>query len=54
MIACNTLYRKPYPSVNLKFFSDRAALCPPHRHLINRTALAKKNGICYNKLIFYR
>ena len=37
MIACNTLYRKPYPSVNLKFFSDRAAFCPPHGHLINRT-----------------
>ena len=54
MIACNTLYRKPYPSVNLKFFSDQAAFCSPHRHLINRTALAKKNGICYNKLIFYR
>lgn len=54
MIACNTLYRKPYPSVNLKFSSDRAAFCPPRRHLINRTALAKKNGICYNKLIFYR
>ena len=29
MIACNTLYRKPYPSVNLKFFSDQAAFCPP-------------------------
>ncbi|MDO5595692.1 MAG: hypothetical protein Q4G56_03050, partial [Bacillota bacterium] len=25
-----------------------------HGHLINGTALAKKNGICYNKLIFYR
>ena len=37
MIACNTLYRKPYPSVNLKFFSDRASFCPPRRHLINRT-----------------
>lgn len=54
MIACNTLYRKPYPSVNLKFFSDQTAFYPPRRHLINRTALAKKNGICYNKLIFYR
>lgn len=54
MIAFNTLYRKPYPSVNLKFFSDQTAFCPPHGHLINGTALAKKNGICYNKLIFYR
>ena len=29
MIAYNTLYRKPHPSVNLKFFSDRAAFYPP-------------------------
>lgn len=28
MIACNTLYRKPYPSVNLKFFSDQTAFAP--------------------------
>jgi len=33
MIACNTLYKKPHPSVNLKFFSDQAAFCPPHWHL---------------------
>lgn len=43
MIACNTLYRKPYPSVNLKFFSDLAAFCPPAQ------APYKWNSACQKK-----